>query len=227
MKRAYIFIIISVIVLSFSLLPCTAQKSDLKAELVVAEWPMANIAEIMNGLIKIEGKPEVTDCKYGKALTFNGSADGIFFDSMPLAQLRNFTVEIIFQPQTGGNFEQRYLHFGEVQGSRLLLELRSVKADWYLDAYVKSGTNQCTLINPVKLHPADNWYHIACVLDKNKFTTFINGKKENEGDIDFSPLTTGKTSIGVRQNEVAWFKGSIFKIRITRKALTPEEFMKF
>ena len=195
--------------------------------MILAEWPMANIAEIMNGLIRIEGKPEVTDCKYGKALSFNGSTDGIFLDSMPLAQLRNFTVEIIFQPHSGGNFEQRYLHFGEVQGNRLLLELRSVKADWYLDAYIKSGVNQCTLIDPGKLHPGDKWYHIACVLDKNKLTTFINGKKENEGDIDFSPLNTGKTSIGVRQNEVAWFKGAIYKIRITPEALKPKNFMRY
>ena len=188
---------------------------------------MANIAEIMNGSIRIAGKPEVTDCKYGKALLFNGSTDGIFLDSMPLAQLGNFTIEIIFLPLSGGNFEQRFLHFGEVQGNRLLLELRSAKADWYLDAFIKSGANQCTLIDPKNLHPSDMWYQIACVLDKNKLTTFINGKKENEGDIDFSPLNTGKTSIGVRQNEVAWFKGSIFKVRITGKALTPEEFMKF
>jgi hypothetical protein len=227
MKRTFIFIIISIIIANFSSLPCTAQKIDSIAELILAEWPMANIAEIMKGLIKVDGKPEVTGCKYGKALSFNGSEDGIFLDSMPLAKLRNFTIEIIFQPQSGGNFEQRYLHFGEVQGNRLLLELRSVKADWYLDAYIKSGANQCTLIDPGKLHLSDKWYHIACVLDKNKLTTYINGKKENEGDIDFTPLITGKTSIGVRQNVTSWFKGSIFKVRITGKALTTEEFMKF
>lgn len=227
MKRALIFIIISIIISNFSLLPCSAQNSNLKAETILAEWPMSNIAEIMNGLIRIEGNPEVTNCKYGKALSFNGSADGIFIDTMPLAGKEQFTVEILFQPQSGGNFEQRYLHFGEVQGSRLLLELRSIKTDWYLDAYIKTGANQCTLIDPKKLHPSDKWYHIACVLDENKLTTFVNGKKENKGDIDFSPLNTGKTSIGVRQNKTSWFKGSIYKIRITGKALTPEEFMKF
>lgn len=193
----------------------------------ITEWPMARISDMMPALIKIKGNPGVTDCKYGKALMFNGSADGVFIDAMPLVGKEQFTVEIIFQPESGGNFEQRFLHFGEVQGNRLLLELRSVKTDWYLDAFIKSEVNQCTLIDSQKLHPSDKWYHIACVLDKKKFTTFINGKKEGEGSLDFITFKTGKTSVGVRQNITSWFKGSIYMIRVTAKALIPEEFMKY
>jgi len=56
-------------------------------------------------------------------------------------------------------------------------------------------------------------------------TTFINGQKELEGTIGFSSIDEGKTSIGVRQNKVSWFKGAIYKIRITNKILFPAEFM--
>ena len=227
MKKFLITFIVFVSLLYSSIHICIAQKTVFKDELILADWPMAGINELLPGKIITEGTPAVAENNYGKVLIFNGLSDGVFIDAMPLAGRVQFTVEIIFQPQSGGNFEQRYLHFGEIQGNRLLLELRSVKTDWYLDAYIKSGVNQCTLIDPKKLHPSDRWYHLACVMDKNKFTTFVNGKKEDEGSLDFTPIESGKTSVGVRQNKTSWFKGSMYKIRITGKALTPSEFMKF
>ena len=227
MKKFLITFIVFVSLLYSSIHICIAQKTVFKDELILADWTLAGINELMPGKIITEGNPVIENSKYGRTLKFNGSSDGVFINDMPLSGKDQFTVEILFQPQSGGNSEQRYLHFGEVQGNRLLLELRSVNTDWYLDAFIKSGVNQCTLIDPKKLHLSDKWYHIACVLDKNKFTTFINGKKENEGSLDFIPLLTGKTSIGVRQNKTSWFKGSISRIKVTGKVLTPEEFIKF
>jgi hypothetical protein len=55
----------------------------------------------------------------------------------------------------------------------------------------------------------------------------VNGKKELEGSVIFSPVKGGKTSIGVRQNEVSWFKGAVYSVRFTDNALTPDEFMDF
>jgi hypothetical protein len=65
------------------------------------------------------------------------------------------------------------------------------------------------------------------VIDHGKLETFVNSKKELEGRIEMAPLNGGKTSIGVRQNEVSWFKGDIYKIRISPRALKPEDFMDF
>jgi hypothetical protein len=190
------------------------------------EWILAKMAKKMPEGMKFTGNPEIIKCKYGKAVAFNGSSDGIFLESMPLKGLSKFTIEVIFQPQSGGNFEQRFLHCGEIQGDRVLLELRSTATDWYFDAFIKVGNQQCTLIDPNRLHPLDQWHHVAYVIDNGRLETYVNGKKELEGNVILTPVKGEKTSIGVRQNEVSWFKGAIYKIRITGEALQPESFIK-
>jgi hypothetical protein len=190
------------------------------------EWNLAKIIKDIPQYLELAGKPEIVDSKYGDAVAFNGLSDGIFLNKMPLSGLTEFTIEVIFQPQSGGNFEQRFLHCGETQGDRVLLEIRSTGTDWYFDAFIKVADQNCTLIEPRLLHPLDKWYHVAYVVNNGKLTTYTNGKKELEGNVIMSPLKGNKTSIGVRQNEVSWFKGNIYKIRITGEALQPGSFIK-
>ncbi|MCX6236088.1 MAG: LamG domain-containing protein [Bacteroidia bacterium] len=190
------------------------------------EWKMSELIRSKNVGNCIDGDPQLIDCKYGKALLFNGASDGIFLDLMPLARLKQFTIEAIIKPDSGGNFEQRFFHCGEIRGNRVLMELRSVQTNWYFDAFIKSGDQQKTLIDSTRLHPLNQWYHIAFVIDNGKQVTYINGKKELESAIEIVPLAEGKTSIGVRQNEQSWFKGAIYKIRISPEALNPVNFMK-
>ena len=49
-------------------------------------------------------------------------------------------------------------------------------------------------------HPLDKWYHIAFTVKDGVQATFVNGKKELEGAVEFSPIEEGITSIGVRRN---------------------------
>lgn len=192
----------------------------------VTEWILCDLTGSKAADIRILGNPQVIASPYGKALLFNGSTDGIFIEQMPLSDLERFTIELIISPNSGGNFEQRYFHCGEVRGSRVLLELRSTKTDWYLDAFVKSGDQQKALIDSTMLHPLDQWAHIAFVVDNGKQETYVNGKKELESRIAILPLKGGKSSIGVRQNEQSWFKGAIYKIRISPEVLSPGQFLK-
>lgn len=189
-------------------------------------WLPFNLINFQSKTTIIYGNPTIVNSKYGQAIHFNGVNDAIFIDDMPLAQLKKFTIEMIFYPDSGGNFEQRLLHFGEILGNRLLLETRSTKLDWYFDAFIYSGTQKNTLIDSTLLHPLNRWYHLAYVVDNGKLTTYVNGIKELESQIKMVPLLTGKTSIGVRQNEKSWFKGSIYKIKISPKALNPKQFIK-
>jgi len=53
---------------------------------------------------------------------------------------------------------------------------------------------------------------------------FVNGELELSRPIEFAPQQPGRTSIGVRINEVSWFKGAIREIRFTPRGLSPEEF---
>jgi len=40
-----------------------------------------------------------------------------------------------------------------------------------------------------------------------------------------TPIQTGQSSIGVRQNKVSWFKGAIYQLRISPEALSPNDFL--
>jgi hypothetical protein len=173
----------------------------------------------------ILGEPRLIDSPYGKAVQFDGQRDALVFDANPLVNLRSFTIEVVMRPDTNGSREQRFLHFGELRGERVMVETRLTKDSlWYLDTYMKSGQTGQTLADTTTLHPLNLWYHVTFVADDGKFETYVDGKKELEGQIPFSPFTLGQTSIGARQNRVNWFKGSIYKLRITPSALSPDAF---
>ena len=193
---------------------------------IETEWIVSNFAQSPSENIQLLGAPKTVNCIYGNALEFNGLNDGIFIKSMPLNNLTEFTIEAIFRPDSGGNFEQRFFHCGTITGSRVLLEIRATKTGWYFDGFAKSEEQACTLIDSTLLHPLDKWYHVAYTVDNGKLTTYVNGEKELNGKIDFIPLSKGKTSVGVRQNELSWFKGAIYAIKITPRILQPKEFMK-
>ena len=197
------------------------------SESTKTEWTVSDFVKPGTGGIRIAGNPQVIDCKYGKALQFNGSTDGLFLDQMPLEGLKQFTIEAIIRPENGGNFEQRFFHCGEIKGNRVLFELRSTKTDWYFDAFINSGDQKKTLIEPTLIHPLDQWYHLAFVVANGKQETYINGVKELESQIDIVPLHGGKTSVGVRLSEQSWFKGAIYKIRVSPEVLKPAHFMKY
>jgi len=213
----------TILILLFYLL--SASHSNQAVKQFSSEWILSDFVEKHTEGVQLKGNPGIVDFGSRKAVSFNGSSDAIFLEKMPLTGCEQFTIEVIFRPAVGGNFAQRFLHFGEVQGDRVLMELRSKKEGWYLDAFIKTSSGNKTLIDSTLIHPTDQWYHIAYVIDHGKLSTYVNHKKELEGIIEMTPVNRGKTSIGVRQNETYWFKGDIFKIRITPEALKPENFI--
>ncbi|MBP1640136.1 MAG: hypothetical protein H6Q17_1719 [Bacteroidetes bacterium] len=222
MKHINIFLF----TLILSCLPLCSQAQKMKTATVgknQTEWIVHTFLD-KNDSVKVLGSPQVISSKYGKAVLFDGLKDGIFINQMPLAGLEQFTVEAIFRPDDGGKFEQRFFHCGEIKGSRVMLELRSTPKGWYFDAFLNANNSKKTLVDSTLLHPSNQWYHVAFVIDRGKLTTYVNGKKELHDSIPMTPFFTGKTALGVRQNELSWFKGAIYKIKITPKALTPKFF---
>ena len=175
--------------------------------------------------IEISGSPLLIDSPYGQAVYFDGIDDAIFMGLMPLAGLTQFTVEAIFRPDRGGNIEQRFLHFGESNEDRLLFEIRTTETEWYFDAYINTSKGERALIDPERLHPLDQWHHVAFVVNDGLLSTYVNGNKELEHRILMTPIQTGQSSIGVRQNKVSWFKGAIYQLRISPEALSPNDFL--
>lgn len=174
----------------------------------------------------IVGHPRVIDTPAGKAIQFDGRGDALFYDVHPLAGAETFTWEVIFRPDSDGPPAQRFFHMQE-NGTqhRLLFETRIIDGKWCLDSFAASSSGSRPLMDTKLLHPADRWYHIAAVYDGKEFRNYVNGKLQVAAPVKLSPQGAGRTSVGVRINRVDYFKGAIRLSRMTRRALTPNEFL--
>ena len=186
------------------------------------------------------GSPCRIDTPLGAALRFDGVDDGFFLDAVPVAGMPEFTLEAVFRQDGDAAFEQRFLHIGTMD-RRILFETR-VKEDgtWYFDAFVNLGTPEPTpdhpnpvrrsavLIDETLTHPAGRWYDLALVASPEGLVSYVDGIEQCRSALPWTPEIPeeGLTSLGVRQNKVCWFKGDIYKIRITPRVLRPDEFLK-
>jgi len=191
-------------------------------------WTFERLDSIAGHKPTLVGSPRMIDAPQGKAIQFDGLSDGLFLDANPLAGLSVFTAEVVFQPAEGGAKEQRFLHFQE-DGSenRLLFEIRIIEGKrWFLDTFIKSGEGNHTLFAEKSPHPIGPWYHAAVVMDGKTMRHFVNGVEELSTAIAYQPQGQGHSSVGVRINKVSWYKGAVRQIRITPRALKPDEFFK-
>ena len=213
----------------FFSLSCSAPRSIyVTEERKAVEWVLADLNGPGAVGVTKAGEPRQIDSPYGKAVEFDGKGDALFLDTNPLLHLHQFTIEIVFRPDPNAPVEQRFLQMGEVNGERMMMETRVTPEDqWYFDAFIRSGDSSRTLVDNTKLHPTGTWHHAAFVVDRGAMETYVDGKRELEGGVQFTPFTKGTTSIGVRMNRLYWFKGAIHKIKITPKKLGPSDFLKF
>ena len=190
-------------------------------------WRLDNLSRIGGQPVKVLGDPRLVSTGLGDAIAFDGADDGLFVELNPLQGLARFTVEVVFQPAPGGPEEQRFLHFEEpVAASRALIELRMrPDSHWALDTFLRSNEKGLTLLDRERLHPAGRWHVAALTYDGRTMRHYVNGRLELHGDIAFAAMGAGRTSIGVRQTKVSWFKGVIHSIRITPEALPQNRLM--
>ncbi len=187
-------------------------------------WVLDNATGIAGLKLEVLGEPKVVHSETGDALEFDGVHDGIFFPTNPLEGRTQFTIEILFWPETGGPEQQRFVHLQDEAGSRALMETRlDGKGGWWLDTFLwKSGEGR-PLIDPQRVHPTGHWYWAALRYDGKTATHFVNGVEERQREVEFGPMGPGRVSLGVRQNKVYWFKGRIREIRFHPVALSPEQ----
>ncbi len=190
------------------------------------EWRLDNLSNIGGVPATLIGAPAVVATEIGPAVRFNGASDGLLLERNPLEGLSQFTIEVLLAPDTDGPVEQRFLHAQESEGeNRALVELRLNAGRWALDSYVRHGDTQLTLLDLSKTHRAGEWHVSATTFDGAMMRHFVDGVEQGSGAVAFRPLGRGRTSIGVRQNRVSWFKGRIHTVRITPSALPPSRFM--
>jgi hypothetical protein len=198
----------------------------LVSSLTAAEiWKLDSAEKIGGHAVTLEGAPRVTEEGGVKALVFDGVKDGAFLSTIPLVGAKEFTIEVLFKPAAGGPREQRFVHLQDPGDGRALIELRLNENGWWLDTFLRTaGKPQgLALIDPKRVHPADAWYWAALRYDGRTMSHYVNGEKELEGPFAFEPFAEGKTSLGVRQNKVSWFKGAIREVRFHREAVAPEK----
>jgi tetratricopeptide (TPR) repeat protein len=196
-------------------------------------WTFDRLDKLGNHPTKVLGSPRVIDSTEGKAVEFDGVDDALFVPVHPLAGAETFTWEVIFRPYKGGKAEQRFFHLQSVDPvtkadipTRLLLETRLTSEHWYLDSFAHSGAASRALIDRTKLHPLDHWYHVAMVYDGKELRHYVNGQLQGLADVQLRPQPEGRASAGVRINLIDYFKGAIRLARFSRRALTPDEFLK-
>lgn len=189
-------------------------------------WMVDNLDNIGGFPLTVVGNPKVIEDETGFAVEFDGIDDGLFLNTNPVAGAEAFTVEIIFKPYAGGATEQRFLHIQQDDNNRMLIELRSTTTDqWYIDTFIKSGDSNKTLAEPSNLHPNGQWHTAALVYENQNMNHYIDGELEMTGVVNYVKQTSGITSLGVRQNKVAWYKGAIKMVRVTPRPLSPDEML--
>jgi hypothetical protein len=97
--------------------------------------------------------------------------------------------------------------------------------NWSLDTFIKSGSSSQTLLDDAYVHNLNEWVHAALVFKDGSMVHYVNGEKELEGTVNYQVVNSGQTSLGVRMNQVSWFKGAIHSVKVTHDALNPEDFM--
>jgi hypothetical protein len=194
----------------------------------VVTWIFDNLRAIGGWPVTVAGTPRVVETPVGRAVEFNGATDGMFLDVNPLEGLAQFTVEALFEPAPDGPPEQRFLHLSEAGSeNRLMMETRIVPdRAWSLDTFLRHGDASLTLLDRANTHPSGTWHTAALVFDGKTMTHYVDGVRELSGEVAFKVLGPGRTSIGVRQNLVSWFKGRIREIRVTPQALPPARLLR-
>lgn len=221
----------------------TAQAGE--KERINLRWTFNSIDDFNQLPFKKQGDVKTSSSPWGTALEFDGDGDRLLVDANPfsliglstdISQMQvvdgdAFTIEVILNPHDAKpeSREPRFFHVEDASDPmrRLTLELRlNDQKQWWLDAFIKSELSNLTLIDSRLVHPVENWVHVAVTYHNRVFTTFVNGKQELSGEVDFLPIAaSAKTSIGARMNEIHWFDGEIAAVTLTNGALLPDEFL--
>jgi hypothetical protein len=196
-------------------------------------WTFDRLDNIGGVSTSVLGHPKVIEAPMGKAVQFNGVDDALFINEHPLAGAQTFTFEAIFRPDAGGAPEQRWFHLAEQDpktgadtDTRFLFEIRVINNQWCLDAFVHTPTVNRAILNREQLYPLDTWHAVAQVFDGKQYSSYVDGELQGKAEIHFEPEGPGHTSVGVRINKEYYFKGAVHLARFTRRALSPEEFLK-
>ncbi|MCU0472395.1 MAG: T9SS type A sorting domain-containing protein [Bacteroidales bacterium] len=197
-------------------------------------WDISNLEVIGGHTVTTLGDPQVVSTEIGDAVQFDGVGDRLLVDFNPIMDAKEFTVELVFKPDAcyPNNTAPRFLHIqdpDDPEEKRVMIELRiDANNQCYMDGFMKTDAGSLPLIDETLVHSTGVWQHVAITYKDSTFTTYFNGTKELSGTLHYANAivnTLGKTSLGARMNEVAFFAGLIKTLKVTHACLEPEDFI--
>jgi hypothetical protein len=170
------------------------------------------------------GAPTVSNTGYGSVVCFDGVDDALIFAESPIEGLAQFTLEALLLPAEDGPAGQRFLHLEETgTENRVMMETRVAGSSFYVDTFLRSGEAEATLVEPSLTHPTAECNWVALSYAEGTGRHFTNGLEEVSAEIAVEPLGPGRMGVGVRLNLQYWFQGCIRELRVTSRALPPDE----
>lgn len=196
------------------------------------DWRFDRLDLIGGHGVRVEGDPQRVATERGTAIEFDGDGDRLQIAANPVSAALEFTLEIEVKPLPAGpgNREPRLIHIEDPADSshRITVEMRLTDdGNWYMDAFLLANGRGLPLIDPTLTHPLGQWTTLAISYGDGHFRSYVNGRPELEGSIDFMPLgTAAQTSVGARMNQVHYFRGLVSRLRATPRLLSPEELLR-
>jgi hypothetical protein len=189
-------------------------------------WVLDNLTSIAGLTPEVWGGPTLTQTPYGVALCFDGD-DGIVLPKNPLEGFGAFTLQVLFRPDPvvegeTALAEPRFIHIETSAADRATIEARVDSTQFYLDTFISSAGQSKTLSDESRRHAVGQWHWGALSYADGMMHHYVDGVVDASAALSAGPLGPGKTSLGVRQNHVYWFKGCIRELRFTPAALPSE-----
>ncbi len=197
-------------------------------------WDISNLENIGGHAVTALGDPQVVSTEIGDAVQFDGDSDRLLVDFNPIMDAKEFTVELVFKPDAcyPNNTEPRFMHIQDPDDpdrKRVMIELRiNANNQCYMDGFINTDAGNLTLIDETLVHSTEVWQHVAITYRDSIFTTYFNGTKELSGTLLYDSVivnTIGKTSLGGRMNDVAFYAGLMKTLKVTHTSLEPEDFI--
>ena len=218
------------LILNFVLFICVPSFLNAQNNKCSAIWSIDNLTNIGGYQVEVFGNPIIKEYSFGVAVEFDGIDDGMIVRGFPLDKEYSFTVEIIFKPYDTfpKNIEQRFLHVqsSKYNDRRFLIELRlNDKKEWFTDTHIQADSTFLTCFARDFTHPVDQWYHVVFTYKDGTARHYVNGIEEMSGKVNYIPVDSASVSLGMRMNNVWFFKGAIQSVAFSKDELKPEEFL--
>ena len=229
--RRQLLVIKTGLIISFAIL---SSFNALNAQ-VSETWLMNSLTQTGGHNISVLGTPELVTTEVGQAVDFSGAGERFLVTANPIGTSKEFTVEVIFKPESGEpniTNQPRFIHIqdpADPTAKRIMLEIRVIpNGRFYFDAFMLTDKANTTVADTSLTYPCNAWIHAAITYRNDSLSIWVNGTRILTGMVGYNNDLLGanpKVSIGARQGDQYYFAGMIKAIRFTQAVIPPQNFM--